>query len=259
MQVIKSFFIAVSIYSRVPVPQFEWKEDDMKYVFCFFPWIGALIGGGVYLWNYLCGVYHIGALCRNAAGMAIPIFITGGFHVDGFMDTMDAVHSYRSRERKLEILKDSHIGAFAVIMLAAYGLIVFGAFSELESDALLKIVCCGFFLSRCLCGISAVSFPLAKKDGMLYTFADSSHKKVVKGSLSLQGVLCIGLMCFQSFSAGLTVAAAAVMALVYYFYLSRKEFGGVTGDTAGFFILICEGCIVAAAAMIDVFIWKGGL
>ena len=172
------------------------------------------------------------------------------------MDTMDAIHSYNPKERKLEILKDSHIGAFTVIMLAAYGLVLFGTFSEIESDAMLKIVCCGFFLSRCLCGISAVSFPLAKKDGMLYTFADSSHKKVVKGSLSLQSALCVGLMCFQSFPAGLIVAAAAVLTLVYYYYRSRKEFGGVTGDTAGFFVLFCEGCIVVVAAFIDIFIWK---
>ncbi len=253
MRVIKSFFIAVSTYSQIPVPGFDWKEDDMKYAFCFFPWIGALIGGCIYFWNYLCGIYHIGALCRTAAGMAIPIFITGGFHVDGFLDTMDALHSYRPKERKLEILKDSHIGAFAVIMLAAYGLVFFGAFSEIERDALLKIVCCGFFLSRCLCGIGAVSFPLAKKDGMLYAFADRSHKKIVKGSLYLQSAACISLMCFWSFAAGLAVAAAAVSTLVYYYYRSRKEFGGITGDTAGYFVLLCEVCIVVVAALINIF------
>ncbi len=256
MQIIKSFFIAVSIYSKIPVPGSTWKEDDMKYVFCFFPWIGALIGGCIYFWNYLCGIYHIGVLCRTAVAMAIPIFITGGFHVDGFMDTMDAIHSYSQKKRKLEILKDSHIGAFAVIMLAAYGLVLFGAFSEIERDVLLKIVCCGFFLSRCLCGISAVSFSPAKKDGMLYTFANSSHKKIVKGSLYLQSAVCIGLMCFWSFPAGLTVAVAAVLAFVYYFYRSRKEFGGITGDTAGYFVLLCEVCIVVAAAFINIFIWK---
>lgn len=252
MQVIKSFFIAVSIYSKIPVPQFEWKEEDMKYVFCFFPWIGALIGGCIYFWNGLCGIYSIGGLCRTAVEMAIPLCITGGFHVDGFMDTMDAVHSYSPKERKLEILKDSHIGAFAVIMLAAYGLIFFGAFSEIENTALLKIVCGGFFLSRCLCGISAVSFPLAKKDGMLYLFADSSQRKVVKGSLYIQSAVCVVLMCSWSFPAGIIVTAAAVLALVYYFYRSRKEFGGITGDTAGYFVLLCEACIVVAAALIDV-------
>jgi len=252
MQVIKSFFIAVSMYSKIPVPQFEWKEDDMRYVFCFFPWIGAWIGGCIYFWNGLCDIYHIGELCRTAVEIAIPVFLTGGFHVDGFMDTMDAIHSYRSKETKLEILKDSHIGAFAVIMLVTYGVVLFGAFSEIKNKALLKIVCGGFFLSRCFCGISAVSFPLAKKDGTLYLFANRSQKKIVKGSLYLQSVICIGIMCFWSLFAGLTITMAAVLALAYYFYRSRREFGGITGDTAGYFVLLCEGCMIVAAAVISV-------
>ncbi|MCM1262970.1 MAG: adenosylcobinamide-GDP ribazoletransferase [Butyrivibrio sp.] len=253
MGVIKSFFIAVSTYSIIPVPQFEWKEEDMKYIFCFFPWIGALIGICIYFWNWVCDVYCIGELCRSVISLAIPLMLTGGLHVDGFMDTMDAIHSYSPKERKLEILKDSHIGAFAVIMLIAYGLIVLGAFSEISSKALLKIVCGGFFLSRCLCGISAVSFPLAKQDGMLYAFTDSSHKKIVKCSLYIQIALCIGLMCCWSFPSGLIVAAAAVLVLAYYFYKSRKEFGGVSGDTAGYYILLSEGCMMAAAAVINIF------
>ena len=254
MQVIKSFFIAVSMYSKIPVPQFEWKEEDMKYIFCFFPWVGALIGGCIYFWNELCNYCHIGILCRTAVDAAIPLFITGGIHMDGFMDTMDALHSYSPKERKLEILKDSHIGAFAVIMLAVYGLVYLGAFSEVESNVMLKIVCSSFFLSRCLCGISAVSFPLAKKDGTLYLFADSSQKRIVKGSLYLQSAACIGFMLFWSPSAGLIVAAAAMIALIYYFCRSKKEFGGITGDTAGYFVLICEVCMIVIAAMLS--LWR---
>lgn len=252
MRVIKSFFIAFSMYSKIPVPQFPWKDEDMKYIFCFFPWIGAWIGVCIYFWNYFCGIYHVGILCRTAINVAIPLFITGGIHVDGFMDTMDAIHSYSPKEKKLEILKDSHIGAFSVIMLVTYGIVFSGAFSEITEDALLKIVCSGFFLSRCLCGISVVSFPLAKKDGMLFTFADSSHKKIVKGSLYLQSIICIGFMLFCSFPAGLLVPLAAVTFLVYYFYRSKKEFGGVTGDTAGWFGVLCEGCIVVTAALINI-------
>lgn len=248
MRLIKSFFIAVSIYSRIPVPQFEWKEEDMQYTFCFFPWVGALIGVCIYLWNVLCDRCGIGMLCRVTAEAAIPLLLTGGFHVDGFMDTMDALHSYSPRQRKLEILKDAHIGAFAVIMLAVYGLVYAGAFSEVKGVASLKIVCMGFFLSRCLCGISAVSFPMAKKDGTLHLFADSSRKNVVKAVLYLQSAACIGCMIFQSISSGLTVTAAALLALVYYFYRSRKEFGGITGDTAGYFVLLSEVCMLLAAA-----------
>lgn len=256
MQNIKSFFrsfvIAVSMYSRIPVPQSAWKEEDMKYIFCFFPWIGAVTGCCIYIWNLLCGFFQIGTLCRTGLSVVIPLLVTGGIHVDGFMDTMDALHSYQTRERKLEILKDSHIGAFSVIMLAAYGLVWMGAFSEIEDTVLLKIVCSGFFLSRCLCGISAVSFPLAKKDGMLWFFADSSHKRIVKGSLYLQSAGCIGLMLFWSPAVGMIVTVVSFLALAYYNYRSRKEFGGVTGDTAGCFVVICELCILMTAAAVDI-------
>lgn len=253
MKVIKSFFIAFSMYSKIPVPQFAWEEEDMRYIFCFFPWVGAAVGGCVYLWNYACGIYCIGDLCRVAVSAAIPLIITGGIHLDGFMDTMDALHSYSPKERKLEILKDSHIGAFSVIMLVAYGAIAFGAFSEIREGALLKIVCGGFFLSRCLCGISVVSFPLAKKEGMLFRFAGPSQKNIVKGSLYLQTIACIGWMLSLSAPAGLLVPAAAMLALVYYFYRSKKEFGGATGDTSGYFVVLCEGCMVVAAVIFHIF------
>ena len=103
----------------------------MRYALCFFPWVGAVIGALWYLWKWFCDRFAVGTLCYAAVGTAIPILITGGFHVDGFLDTCDALHSYQPRERKLEILKDSHIGAFAVIMLALYGLIFLGGFSEI--------------------------------------------------------------------------------------------------------------------------------
>ena len=90
-------------------------------------------------------------------GGGIPILITGGFHVDGFLDTCDALHSYQPRERKLEILKDSHIGAFAVIMLALYGLIFLGGFSEITECRTLVVAGAGSFLSRVLSGVAVVS------------------------------------------------------------------------------------------------------
>ena len=251
MSILKSFIIAFSIYSKIPVPQFEWKEEDMKYMLCFFPWIGAVIGGCVYLWIYLCDLFDVGAICRTLIGAAMPFMITGGFHADGFMDTMDAFHSYQPREKKLEILKDSHLGAFAVIMFALYGMVYMGAFSEVADKSLLRTVCGGFFLSRCLSGIGVVSFVPAKKDGMLCLFADSSQKTAVKWSLYLQGIVCICFMLWQSLYA-VAVVAAALLAFAYYYDRTKRELGGITGDTAGYFVLICEAGMMIAAAVINV-------
>ena len=249
MRIIKSFFISFSIYSKIPVPQFAWKEEDMRYTLCFFPWIGAVIGALELLWFWLCGWLGIGTLCYTAVGTAIPLVISGGFHVDGFVDTMDAFHSYQNRERKLEILKDSHIGAFAVIMLMLYYLIYAGAFSEIRQWKSMGVLAAGFFASRCLSGIGVVSFPSAKSDGLLYLFASSAPEWSVKISLYVQLVLCFGLMLVINIRTGSAVIFAALGSFAYYRYRSIKELGGITGDTAGYFVTVCEAAMVVAAAL----------
>ena len=103
----------------------------MRYSMCFFPWIGAVIGAIFWGWFRLSALLGISTLAFILISAALPLIITGGFHVDGFMDTMDALHSYQPRERKLEILKDSHIGAFSVIKLAEFGLIMWRLFPRL--------------------------------------------------------------------------------------------------------------------------------
>lgn len=246
MRITKSIIAAFSIYSNIPMPQLNLKNEDMEYMLCFFPWIGAVIGVGIYLWRIFCDAYAVGSLCYTLGGAFIPLIITGGFHVDGFMDTMDAFHSYKTREEKLKILKDSHIGAFAVIMLAAYGLLYLSAFSEIRDKGILRAVCAGFVLSRCLSAIGVVSFQPAKKEGMLYSFADSAKKGVVKIFIYIQGILCILFMLWQSRLGGAVIAAAALLSFIYYYFRTKRELGGITGDTAGYFVLICEAVMMAA-------------
>ncbi len=249
MRIIKSCIVAFSMYSKIPMPQFEWKEEDMQYMLCFFPWVGAVIGACLYLWNRFCAAFQVGRIAYVLFAVAIPILVTGGFHVDGFMDTMDALHSYQPRKRKLEILKDSHIGAFAVIMLAACGLIYVGAFSEIYDTKALLIVCIGFALARCLSGIGVVTLPSARGDGMLFEAASHAQGRIVKGTLLVQGVICMVGMLWISWKIGIAVVAAAFVSYYYYEYRSKKEFGGITGDTAGYFVVICETAMVVAAAI----------
>ena len=157
MKLLKAMVIAFSIYSKIPVPQFEWKEEDMEYMMCFFPWIGGVIGLFFYGWTVLCEKLVIGNVCYALIAAAIPLMISGGFHVDGYMDTMDAFHSYQSREKKLEILKDSHIGAFAAIMLALYYMIDIAAISEIHTRKAVSALAAVFFLTRCFSGIAVMT------------------------------------------------------------------------------------------------------
>lgn len=249
MKLLKSMIIAFSIYSKIPVPQFAWEEEDMEYMMCFFPWIGGAIGLVFYGWLALCEKVQIGALCRACVAVAIPLIISGGFHVDGYMDTMDAFHSYQSREKKLEILKDSHIGAFAAIMLMLYYLIDLAALSEVVTGKAAFAVAAVFFLARCLSGIGVVTLKSAKKEGLLYTFASGAQKKRVRLALYAQLTGCIVLMMAVSGIYGIVAAVTGVLCFFYFKWKSYRELGGITGDTAGWFVTVCEAAAAVAVAV----------
>ena len=245
MKLLKAMAIAFSIYSKIPVPQFEWKEEDMEYMMCFFPWIGGVIGLFFFGWAVLCKKFAVGN---------VPLMISGGFHVDGYMDTMDAFHSYQSREKKLEILKDSHIGAFAAIMLALYYMIDIAAISEIHTQKAVSALAAVFFLARCFSGIAVMTLQPAKKEGLLYTFASSAQKVRVKAALYFQAALCVVLMLLVSGWYGAAAIGAALLSFFYFKKKSYKELGGITGDTAGFFVTVCEAAAAAAVAVAGYFL-----
>ena len=263
MHVLKAAAIAFSMYSKIPVPQFEWREKDLRYMLCFFPLVGVAIGACEFLWLWLCDVYHAGNIFRTAVFCVIPVLITGGIHADGFMDVADALSSHKSREKKLEILKDPHIGAFAVIMFAVLAALFAGAFSQTSNGAAIYVVIIGFVFSRALSGFGAVTFKKARRDGTLYTFADAAKASdgeskpgrapSVRLILFSECIACALLMIAVSPVYGSVAAAAAFLTVVYYYFKTKKEFGGITGDTAGYFLCICECAIVvtvSAAGMI---------
>lgn len=174
-QLWNSFKIAFSMYSRIPVPGSEWTKEHMKYTLCFFPAVGAIVGLLVICWSDFSRFLDFGMPARTAGLTLIPVIVTGGIHMDGFMDTADALGSFRGREKKLLILKDPHCGAFAVLSCVCYFLAYGGAVSEIGRGNLL-ILAWGFVLSRALSAFSIASFPMAKETGLAASFSGAAHK-----------------------------------------------------------------------------------
>lgn len=252
--ILKSIDVAFSMYSKIPMPRFTWASEDMKYHLCFFPAVGALIGAVIFGWYKLCSHFDIGNIMFLMITIIIPILITGGFHIDGFMDTMDALSSYQSRERKLEILKDSHIGAFCVICLGVYMLMLIGFMSEIDNDKAVKVLCVCPVISRALSGISVVCFKPASNKGMLHTSESTAHKTIVKIFLAFEVILSMILMIIISPIFALLSILGQILSFIYYYFLSYKQFGGITGDLAGFFVVICEFISVAMVSVGCIFL-----
>ena len=244
----RAAIIAFSMYSRIPMPMFEWKEEDMKYAMCFFPAIGAVIGAVFFGMYLLLDRILTGKILAAGILLAVPLFITGGIHMDGFMDTCDARASYGDREKKLGILKDTHTGAFAVIFGGLYLILYAAACTELdEGSALLTAI--GFILSRALNGLSTATFPEARKHGMLADFMKDARKKTVAVCMLVIFFMTAFLELLFGGICGGVVVITTVLIFLWYRHMAVQEFGGVTGDLAGFFLQICELGILLAAVI----------
>lgn len=161
--------------------------------------------------------------------------------MDGFMDVQDALKSYGSKEEKLAILKDPHIGAFAVIHLLIYSLFWACGISlvAVSTREYVILYACSFYVVRCACGIIAYIVPHAKREGMLHM--ETEHMGYtdlvilfIQLILGLSVMICINLM------VGLCCVAGFAIFSLYFCRLCRREFGGVTGDTSGFYIVVGE-------------------
>ncbi|MBR1853423.1 MAG: adenosylcobinamide-GDP ribazoletransferase [Lachnospiraceae bacterium] len=257
--VLRSFAIAFGTYSKIPMPHFEWKEEDMRYSLCFFPLVGAVIG--LLVWGFVrfANWIGLGEVSVCLIGCILPVLVTGGIHLDGFLDVCDARHSYGEREKKLEILKDPHIGAFAMIQTLVCVAVYASAFAELiRTDGVLTAVteqggqkalavfCCGFVLARVFSALSLVCLQPAKENGMLAAFAQAADPKVVQGVLLLELGITVGVMLGIETKGGIFAVLAAALSFAYYAHVSKKEFGGITGDLAGFFVVVCETAMAVA-------------
>ncbi len=248
MHIFKSLFIAFAMYSKIPAPRTEWSEKNMKYAICWFPSVGAVIGAVSWLWMFVSGLLGLPKLFFACVAAVIPTLITGGIHMDGFCDTTDAISSWQTRERRLEILKDSNAGAFAVIKTTVYYVLYVGAFSALSAKSVL-IVAVGYVLSRSLSGFSVVNFKGATASGTAAAFRDASKKRTCTIVLTVGVLASASVMAAFGETVGIICVVSALACFVYYRVMSYRNFGGITGDLAGYFLSLCELWIALGAAL----------
>lgn len=249
-KLMRSFAICFSMYSRIPMPPTKWEEHSMRYVFCFFPLIGLVIGILQAGWFWIAEHFAVPSLLYASVASVLPILITGGIHLDGYMDTCDALFSYGDREKKLEIMKDPHTGAFAVIYCGVYLLLSAGFYSGLyQSGSWIGIAVAGigYLLSRAICGLATVWMPCAKNSGLAHIFQSNADRKTAKIALTIwfMGLICVlGCLSLRTALFAIPLLGLAVIAFVS---VTKKQFGGITGDLAGFLLEMCELLILVAA------------
>jgi adenosylcobinamide-GDP ribazoletransferase len=242
--ILRSVTVAFSIYSRIPMPVFEWTDDDRNYSMCAFPLVGLVISFIQY--GAFCLLGYVGATGLLSASLLtlIPLLLTGCIHMDGYMDTHDAMGSCADRERKLEILKDPHTGAFAVIYGVGYIMLTIALWNELISrgntgQSFLFCLLPVYILSRLLSAMCVMTLKKARKEGMLSDVCSMQDRRCII-ILAFMLVLFIVVMSFLFGIRCILILLPAPLLLPYYRYMSYKYFGGITGDLAGWFLQVYE-------------------
>lgn len=243
----KSFRIALSFLTTLPLRyKGEWDERAFSQATIFYPLVGMLIGGIVaaVLWLFV----HVNLFFAAFAAVLTPILLTGGMHLDGFMDMCDGLLASRGPERALEIMKDSRVGSFAVIGIV---LLLLGRFTLytwlLPTQFMISAVLTAFAFSRFVMLYAIISYPSARTTGLGYTVQRYVSKPALFWSLLLLAALLI-------LSRALLLLPALLLSfgfMVFFTGKVSKYLGGLTGDIYGavaemaefiflFFLMLCN-------------------
>ena len=257
MWILETAAVAFGLYSALPAPRFDWNQKNMRYALAAFPLVGAGLGLAYWAWAALCARLALPTLLRGAGLCVLPALFTGGIHLDGYCDVSDALASHAASEKKREILRDPRCGAFAVIRLCVYYVASFALCCALEPTAQ-ALVCLGlgFVLSRCLSGLSLTVLPIAEGSSLARAFADAADRQRVSAVLALlAGLGLAGLLYaggWRLFSAAL---AATLLVTLRCRRTALREFGGVSGDLAGWFLVKEEFWLLAVLVIAQLRGW----
>lgn len=239
MRLVKSLLLNIQFFTVLPVrKEFSLGKSEMRWMVRTFPLLGLLIG------MFLSSGYVLLASFTPMSSLALsfyiwvmPILLTGGIHLDGYMDASDAYFSYRDLKKRLEIMKDPRIGAFGtlslVVLLSSRFLFIYESVRYSDSATICLVLLSIPIFSRIVMGVSIILIPAAYKSGMGYSFSkDTKWNDVLWMLAPLIGIVVAGVLLNSLFLyAAFTIVTAGFCLFVHS--KSIKWFGGMTGDTVG--------------------------
>ncbi len=246
--VFSGLVVALSMFSRIPVPAFSWDDKSMRWAIGWWPLVGAIQGAVFCGLAALMALVKVPPLMAAAVLLAVPYAVTGGLLADGFGDTVDALSSRAPRERALEIMADPRLGSFAVLALCLHVVASFALLTQIAGDvAAAACVGLAFVLTRALAGLCVLILPSAHEGGLASAFATHARKGPARYMLAAWALVAAVLMVVLGGWAGLVALACVAAVLAWYVCLVRRRFGGVTGDTCGWLVQV--GGLAALAGL----------
>jgi len=231
----RGFIIALTFLTRIPFPlPKDVSSEEFIKSYRFYPVVGLVLG--VLLWlmaKFLLPYYP--PLVLGALVLGAELMLTGGIHLDGFMDSMDGLLSARSPEKILDIMKDSRVGAHASMALVGLLLLKFTLLANLTVSKLPLLIVMPM-LARWVFQIGMIGFPYARSQGLGKGF----HEATQWIPFLLSGIIVCGISFYLlGFAGPLAFVISSLIITLVAFKISSL-LGGLTGDLYGAFIELSE-------------------
>ena len=235
MQQLRLFFIALQFFTRLPIPRWvgfqpEWLQHASRY----FPLVGcvvAAVAAGVYTPAALFLPAPLAAVLSTAAS----IYITGAFHEDGFADTCDGLGGGMTRERALEIMKDSRVGAYGAIGIACMLGLKCTTLAMLPPASAIAALFIAHPLSRLAATSLIWRMEYARAEGKAKPMAQQMRGREF-AIAALTALLPAALLAISGAVSLTAIGAsllAAALAAIWLARLFQRRIGGYTGDCLG--------------------------
>ena len=233
-KITNSFFIVLSFISIIPAYVPSWTTENLRYFCVMLPIVGVIFGAFWLMSFHVLGMLAgLSSLLRGFMMMILTLALTGGLHLDGLMDTSDAIFSRRDRETRLRILSDTHAGSFAVMACVITLMLKALLFSELFTQNI-----SGYFLclvpiySRLGMAVLLNNLQFAKSNGLAVILGSSRNKR--------DNIFLVIMFAALSIVSMKIIPAMMILCVILHVIICVKIFGGITGDLLGAFVEASE-------------------
>ncbi|HEY9281089.1 MAG TPA: adenosylcobinamide-GDP ribazoletransferase [Eoetvoesiella sp.] len=235
VQQLRLFFIALQFFTRIPIPRWVGFETDwLQHASRYYPLVGVVVAAvtaGVYAVSVLILPPAVAVLLSTIAG----IYLTGAFHEDGFADVCDGFGGGYTRERVLEIMKDSRVGAYGAIGIGLLVALKCVVLAYLPVQAAIAALLAAHPLSRLFSAALIWRLDYAKEEGKAKPLATkmSTSEFLIAAVTACAPLMAMALLGWITWFALLVSTAAAAMAMLWLGRFFVRRIGGFTGDCLG--------------------------
>lgn len=229
--------IAFGLMTTLPfrLPK-DWSDGDSGRAAVWYPLVGLVIGALTWLaWQGTTLVCP--PLVAGIVTLIVWVALTGGLHLDGLADCCDGLFVSVAPERRLEIMKDPHVGAFGVIGLTLVLFLKAAALASLTPASSFSILLAASLARWCILPLGLM--PLARPSGMAADFVSGFQRSFIFWGAIIP--VTLGILLGVRGVLSLLIGVGATVLLVW---LAKSRIGGATGDVFGMTVEIVETAIL---------------